>query len=87
VSYTKVVITAEEDCLFSFGLISDKDESKRGSRIQYGAPEYVSLEGGKRECVVGKMDRVGEEFLISITGDKQVDLMNALEVSCELQDA
>lgn len=43
VSFTRVIIKAEEDTEFSFGLISDKDKTKRGNRIRYGNPEYVTL--------------------------------------------
>lgn len=42
-SFTRIIIKAEEDTEFSFGLISDKDETKRGNRVRYGNPEYVTL--------------------------------------------
>ena len=54
--FTKIIIKAEKNSSFSFGLISDKDASKRGSRVKYGVPEYVFIEKGKRQCLVGKID-------------------------------
>lgn len=82
--YNKVKITAIKDSGFTFGFISSKDESKRGSKIKYGIPEYVTLSSKKRQCLRGTLDDDKEQFLISITGDKQLDLMNNLEISCEV---
>jgi len=39
-----------------------------------------------QECLYGKIDNAQEEFLISITGEEQLDLMNNLEISCKLAD-
>lgn len=48
ISYTKIIITAELDSGFSFELVSNADEGKRGGKVKYGAPEYVTLEKGER---------------------------------------
>ena len=82
--YSKVRITAIKDAGFSFGFISDKEESKRGNRVKYGVPEYVNLVSKKRECLQGTLNDKDEEFLISITGDKQEAEMNGLEISCRV---
>lgn len=55
-TYTKVIVKAEEDSGFSFALVSDKDASKRGSRVKYGIPEYITVEANKEECVSGRLD-------------------------------
>jgi hypothetical protein len=36
--YNKVKITAIKDSGFTFGFISNKDESKRGNKVKYGVP-------------------------------------------------
>jgi len=54
--YNKITITAIEDSSFSFGLVSDKDVNKRGIKIKYGAPEYVTLRKGSKECLRGVLD-------------------------------
>jgi len=59
-------------------LISDKDVSKRGLNIKYGIPEFINLNKNSRECVRGVFDDPNEQFLISITGENQADIMNNL---------
>jgi hypothetical protein len=54
--YSKISITGIEDSSFSFGLISDKDVNRRGIKIKYGAPEYISLSKGNKECLRGTLD-------------------------------
>lgn len=74
--YNKVKITAISNSGFTFGFISDKNETKRGNKVKYGIPEYVSLAPEKWECLRGILDDNKEQFLISITGENQVGLMN-----------
>ena len=85
-SFTSIIITANKDTGFSFGLISDKDTTKRGDRVKYGIPEYLTVTGNEEECVSGRLDHPDEEFLVSITGDKQNSLMSNLEVSLKLNE-
>lgn len=47
-------------------------------------PEYVNLVSKKRECLQGTLNDKNEEFLISITGDKQEAYMKAIEISCKV---
>lgn len=82
--YSKVKITAVKNAGFTFGFISDKEESKRGNRVKYGVPEYVTLTPKKRECLQGTLNDRDEEFLISITGDKQEAYMKGMEISCQV---
>jgi uncharacterized protein YlxP (DUF503 family) len=40
----------------------------------------VTLTAKKRQCLRGILDDDKEQFLISITGEKQLDLMNSLNI-------
>lgn len=54
--YNKITITALKKSSFSFGLVSDKDVNKRGIKIKYGAPEYVTLTKDNNDCFRGILD-------------------------------
>lgn len=54
--YNRVKITAIKDSGFTFGFISNKEESKRGNRVKYGVPEYVTLSSNKQQCLRGTLD-------------------------------
>jgi hypothetical protein len=85
--YNKVKITALKNSGFTFGFISDKEEGKRGNKVQYGVPEYLTLAPKKRQCLRGTLNDGNEEFLISITGENQTKFMNDLEISCEVNSS
>ena len=53
-------------------MVSSKDETKRGQRVELGIPQYVSLTKKQEHCMRGTYDNKDEEFLISITGEKQL---------------
>lgn len=46
--FNKIIIKAEEDSGYTFGMISDKNESKRGQKVKLGIAEYITLDKSKR---------------------------------------
>ena len=48
ISFTRIILTAEVDSGFSFELVSNADEGRRGGKVKYGVPEYVTLKKGER---------------------------------------
>jgi hypothetical protein len=45
------------------------------------------LQAKKNHCLRGTLDDDKEQFLISITGDKQVNLMNNLMIECTVNNS
>ena len=51
--FSRVIIEAKEDTLFSFSIKNSEDYQEEGDYLQYGIPSYLFMKKNSQKCVNG----------------------------------